>query len=126
MKKMQSNNSDFTSITAILQSYFDGLHHADVDKLAAQFHPDAWLKAPGARRSLKQWLADVAGREVPATLNQPFAFQILSIDIVQDQAMAKLQCPLFDFNYVDFLGLLKEQGQWRIVSKMYTDVEARQ
>lgn len=126
MKNSLTYTSDFYSITAILQNYFDGLHHGDVEKLAAQFHPDAWLKAPGARRSLKQWLTDVAGRPVPATLNKPFAFEILSIDVVQDQAMAKIKCPLFDFNYVDFLGLLKEQGQWRIVNKMYTDIGTKQ
>jgi hypothetical protein len=124
MKNIIKDTSDFTSITGILHRYFDGLHHGDVDKLAAQFHPDAWLKAPGARRSLNQWLTDVSSRPAPAILNKPFEFQILSIDIVQDQAMAKIHCPLFDFNYVDFLGLLKEEGQWRIVTKMYTDVGA--
>jgi hypothetical protein len=36
--------------------------------------------------------------------------------------MVKVKCPLFDFNYVDFLGLLKEQGQWLIVNKMYSDI----
>ncbi|NRA15910.1 MAG: nuclear transport factor 2 family protein [Oceanospirillaceae bacterium] len=126
MKSIPKDTSDFSSITAILQNYFDGLHHGDVDKLAAQFHPDAWLKAPGARRSLNQWLTDVSSRPVPAALNKPFAFEILSIDVVQDQAMAKIKCPLFEFNYVDFLGLLKEQGQWRIVTKMYTNIGAKQ
>ena len=126
MKNILQDPSDFAAITAILQSYFDGLHHANVDKLASAFHPDAWLKAPGVRRSLHQWLTDVASRPVPAELNRPFAFEILSIDVVQDQAMAKINCPLFDFNYVDFLGLLKEQGQWLIVSKMYTDIKAEQ
>jgi len=126
MKNIPKETSDFSRISAILQNYFDGLHHGDVDKLAAQFHPDAWLKAPGTRRSLNQWLTDVSSRPVPAALNKPYAFEILSIDVVQDQAMAKIKCPLFEFNYVDFLGLLKEQGQWRIVTKMYTDVGAKQ
>jgi len=126
MKSMPTETSDFSRISAILQNYFDGLHHGDVDKLTAQFHPDAWLKAPGTRRSLNQWLTDVSSRPAPAALNKPYAFEILSIDVVKDQAMAKIKCPLFEFNYVDFLGLLKEQGQWRIVTKMYTDVGAKQ
>lgn len=119
------NSSDFASISAILQHYFDGLHHGDVPKLQALFHADAWLKAPGVRRSLAQWLTDVATRTTPAQLNMPFDFKILSIDVVQDQAMAKIHCPLFDFNYIDFLGLLKEEGQWRIVTKMYTDLKRK-
>lgn len=127
MKHVQQSPSDsgndFTSITAILQSYFDGLHQGDVAKLASLFHSDTWLKAPSVRRSLTQWLDNVAERTTPAQLNKPFAYKILSIDVVQDQAMAKVHCPLFDFNYIDFLGLLKEQGQWRIVNKMYTDIK---
>ena len=106
--------------------YFDGLHYGDVAKLRTLFHHDTWLKAPGKRRSLEQWLADVASRETPAQQERPFAFQLLSIDVVKDQAMVKIQCPLFVFGYIDFLGLLKEQGKWLIVSKMYTDIGGRQ
>jgi len=125
MKNVQTVTSDLSAINAILHSYFYGLHQGDVSKLSALFHADAWLKAPGSRRLLTQWLADVATRSPPVQLNQPFAYKILSIDVVQDQAMAKIHCPLFDFNYVDFLGLLKEQGQWRIVTKMYTDIKVQ-
>lgn len=118
----QVKASDFDSVTAIIQQYFDGLYQGNVDKLRAIFHPDAWLKAPGARRSRAQWLTDVANRPVPAEQQHPYEFNILSIDVVQDQAMVKVYCPLFDYHYIDFLGLLKEQGQWLIVNKMYTDV----
>lgn len=115
--------SDLNDIEAVLHSYFDGLYHGDVAKLNSIFHPDAWLKAPGVRRSLNQWLKDVAERTTPAELNQARAFKILAIDVVQDQAMAKIHCPLFDFNYIDFLGLLKEEGKWSIVNKMYSDIK---
>ena len=116
---------DFARVTAILHTYFEGLHQGDVSKLSAVFHDDAWLKSPNSRRSLAQWLTDVAARSTPVQLNQPFAYKILSLDIVQDQAMAKIHCPLFDFNYIDFIGLLKEQGQWRIVTKMYADIKEK-
>ncbi len=120
-----SSTLDFASVTAILHTYFEGLHQGDVSKLSAIFHDDAWLKSPNNRRSLTQWLSDVAARSTPVQLNQPFAYKILSLDIVQDQAMAKIHCPLFDFNYIDFIGLLKEQGQWRIVTKMYADIKEK-
>jgi len=38
--------------------------------------------------------------------------------------MVKLECPLFEYCYIDFLGLLKEDGRWKIVTKMYTDLQA--
>jgi len=123
---VDENTSDFTAVTAILHSYFDGLYHGDIDKLKSIFHDDTWLKAPGVRRSLTQWLTDVEKRETPAQLNQSYDFQVLTLEVVQDQAMAKIYCPLFDFQYIDYIGLLKEKGQWRIVSKMYTDIKAQQ
>ena len=117
-----NKQSDFDSIAAIVKDYFDGLHNGDVSKLQLIFHQDAWLKAPGVRRSREQWLTDVSNRQSPAQQALPFDFNLLSIDVVKDQAMVKIECPLFDFNYIDFLGLLKENGQWLIVSKMYTDI----
>ena len=35
------------------------------------------------------------------------------------QAMVKVECPLFEHFYVDFLGLLKEDGRWRIVNALW-------
>ncbi len=119
------NESDFSSITHIIHTYFEGLHFGDIVKLKAIFHKDAWLKSPGSRRSLAQWIHDVSQRATPEQLNKPFEYQILALDIVQDQAMVKIHCPLFEFNYIDFLGLLKEDGQWLIVNKMYTHVSEK-
>jgi hypothetical protein len=122
MQQVQVLNGDFENVSDVIQKYFDGLYQGNVSELRAIFHTDAWLKAPGHRRNLEQWLADVASRPIPAEQGANYAFKILSIDLVQDQAMVKLSCPLFNFNYIDFLGLLKENGQWLIVNKMYTDL----
>lgn len=113
---------DFDQITDIITQYFDGLYLGDTQLLASIFHPDAWLKLPGKRRSLETWLEDVKQRQTPKALGQSYDFKILSLDIVKDQAMVKVECPLFDHEYIDFLGLLKEDNHWKIVNKMYTDV----
>jgi len=119
---MHIDTTDFAKVNDIIAQYFEGLHHGDIDKLLAIFHPDAWLKAPDSRRSLQTWLKDVASRPTPAEQTDTKGYTILAIDIVHDQAMVKVSCPLFTFHYIDFLGLLKENGQWRIVNKMYTDI----
>jgi hypothetical protein len=123
MTNIKEKTDDFANVTAIVQQYFDGLYHGDITKLSAIFHSDVWLKAPGNRRSVKQWLSEVENRPTPKEQERPYMFKLLSLDIVQDQAMVKIHCPLFDFNYIDFLGLLKENGQWLIVNKMYTDIK---
>ncbi|MBQ4848544.1 nuclear transport factor 2 family protein [Pseudoalteromonas sp. MMG012] len=125
MQVADDQNKDFAAVEHVLQCYFEGLYQGDAEKLKVIFHPDVWLKAPGVRRSLVQWLNDVDKRPVPAHINQPYAFQILAVDVVKDQAMAKVHCPIFEFDYIDFLGLLKEDGKWQVVSKMYTDLKGQ-
>ena len=118
---MSAVNDDFAAVIALVQNYFDGLHQGDVDKLRALFHPDAYLKAPGLRRSREDWLAAVASRPVPQQQGAAYSYKILAVELVKDQAMVKAECPLFEHAYVDFLGLLKEDGRWRIINKMYCD-----
>lgn len=126
MKITKSNHdigvAEFELLMGIVSDYFEGLYEGDVAKLRVIFHPDAFLKTPGKRRSLDQWLTDIANRPKPAQQKAGYDFKIMSIDLVQDQAMVKLSCPLFEFDYIDFLGLLKENGQWLIVNKMYTNL----
>ncbi|WP_286238821.1 nuclear transport factor 2 family protein [Neptuniibacter halophilus] len=115
------NLNDLDTVISLVQDYFSGLHYAEVTKLDAVFHPDAVLKAPGLRRTKKAWLEKVSNREIPAELNMPFDYRILSVDLLNEQAMVKVYCPLPGRQYIDFLGLLKEQGRWMIVNKMYAD-----
>lgn len=114
---------EFESIVAVIRDYFVGLHHGDVTKLKDIFHPDAYLKAPNLRRSLSQWLEAVANRPIPSEEGYSDNFKLLSIEVIKDQAMVKVECPLFEHFYIDYLGLLKEKGRWLIVNKMYTDIE---
>jgi len=119
---MNELTHDFEIIIKLIRDYFDGLHEGDVQKLRAIFHEDALLKAAGLRRSREKWLTAVADRPVPQHQGDAYGFKILSIEVVNDQAMAKVEAPLFDNFYVDFLGFLKEGGRWLIVNKTYTTV----
>lgn len=118
---MPATNSDFAVVVALVQDYFDGLYQADVDKLRGLFHSDAYLKAPGLRRSREDWLTAVANRPIPQAQGAAYGFKILAVEVINEQAMVKVECPLFEHVYVDFLGLLKEDGRWQIVNKMYCD-----
>lgn len=120
--KVDITQSDFQQITKIIESYFDGLYRGDTQLLNSIFQNESWLITPHGRRDKKQWLKDVASRATPKELQQDYLFSILAIDIINDQAMVKVYCPIFEFKYIDFLGLIKSNNQWQIASKMYTDV----
>lgn len=121
MKLSDHEFTELKQINQVIQSYFDGLHHGDTKKLREIFHSDAFLKAPGLRRSLDEWLTLVKQRQTPVTNGDEYAYRTLSVDVVGQQAMVKVLCPLLGSIYIDFLGLLKEDGHWRIVNKMYAD-----
>lgn len=111
--------SSLEIIENMILNYFRGLHRADIALLDTLFDASAQLYAPGVRRNKEQWLALVANRLVPHELGHPFSYQILSIEVLGEQAVAKVSCPLLGNQFIDFLGFLKENEQWKIVSKQY-------
>jgi thiaminase len=115
-----SYQSDYDAIIRLLNKYFEGLYEGDVDKLRRIFHDDAWLKGNDYRKTRDEWLEAVANRPVPSVEGMEYNFNIQSLEIVGDQAMAKVDVPLLAAHYIDYLGLLKEAGQWKIVNKMFT------
>jgi len=112
--------SDYEDIIELLNDYFDGLFEGDVEKLRSIFHDDAWLQGHNYRKTRDEWLEAVANRPVPRDERMKYNFNIQSLEIIGDQAMAKVDVPLLAAHFIDFLGLLKEDGQWKIVNKMYT------
>ena len=114
------NQSDYEAITDLLNVYFEGLYDGDVSTLRRIFHDDAWLKGNDYRKSRDEWLDAVATRPVPRAEGMAYNFKIWSLEIVGDQAMAKVDVPLLAAHFIDYLGLLKEDGEWKIVNKMFT------
>lgn len=120
LKPAASYQSEYEAIIGLLNDYFDSLFEGDVEKLRSIFHEDAWLKGNNYRKTRDEWLEAVAARPEPKHEGMTYAFNIMSLEIIGDQAMAKLDVPLLAAHFIDFLGLLKEDGQWKIVNKMFT------
>ena len=121
-KRVASYQPDYEAIIALLNDYFDGLFEGDVEKLRSLFHDDAWLKGNAYRKTRDDWLEAVASRPIPCDEGMEYNFNIHSVEIIGDQAMAKVEAPLLAAHFIDFLGLLKEYGQWKIVNKMFTTI----
>lgn len=117
------NKEDMVALNLLAKNYFDGLYTADVEKLSSVFHRDCVLKAPGIRRTLDEWLRCVAERDIPIKQGDTFDFQLLGIEILGEQSMIKVYCPLLGNTYIDYLGCLKENNQWLIVNKMYAEAK---
>ena len=106
-------------LRAMIDQYFSGLHRGDVDSLSTLFHADCVLKAPGLRRGLTEWLANVSARPAPHATGHAWDYGIIRLELEGDQAMAKVSCPLPHGHFIDYLGFLREGGAWKIANKMY-------
>ena len=119
---------DHRAIAAVLGDYFKGLYMGDTALLRTVFHPDAALFAerdgqPYHKR-LDDYLDAVAARASPASLGEPYRMKVLAIDVTHDIAMARVHVPALGFDYVNYLSLLRLQGRWVIVDKVFTEVPA--
>ena len=113
-----------SDIEQAIHTYLDGFYNGDVDKLAQVFHPTSALtqSVDGTLQviSRDQWLDITRQRPSPASQGLPRCDEILSIDVVDDfTAHVKLKCAIPPRYFTDLLSLLKIDGRWQVVQKIY-------
>jgi len=126
-KKMETNQQDSLAITQALESYyFKGIYEGDVNILGSIFNPGTLLfgdvKGQPYAKTLGQYLDGVKNRQSPKDSGKPFKGTIISIDVVNSIAIAKVHVKMYAFNYDEFLSFHKIDKHWLIVNKMITDV----
>lgn len=117
----------YADVVAVLERYFDGFYRGDVDTLMSVFHPNCHLYSATtgtvADDDMDAVYARVTGREAPALRNETRADRIISIDFSDDvTALATVQIGIGDKLFTDYLNFVHIDGQWRIISKVYTFV----
>jgi hypothetical protein len=124
---MKNYTENATAIASVLSSYFNGVFNGDTALLKKIFHPKAVVAGDvnGVPyfKTIDEYLAGVGSRKSPHELNETFRMEILSIEIINSIAIAKVHLPIFDFNYYDLLSLSKTDQGWVIVNKLLTNVK---
>ena len=80
------------------------------------------VKGQPYAKTLDQYFDGVANRQSPKDSGKPFKGTIISIDVVNSIAVARVHVKMYDFNYDEFLSFHKINNRWMIVNKMITDV----
>lgn len=118
------------AVLAVVNAYCRGVYHGNVELLRSVFDPRAQLFADVRGepyfRPLEDYLAVVAGRQPPEALGQAFLMRPIAVEVTHKIACAKVYCPMYDYHYIDYLGLLHQGGEWKIVNKLFTDLPARE
>lgn len=128
------NDPGHTAVAAVLGDYFDGLYHCDTDRLGRVFHPQARYAcatdcATGGtllHLGMDEYFPIVAARESPASRNEVRRDRIVEIRFAGPvTAFAHVECAIGPKFFNDFLTLIKTDGRWQIISKVFHyDLEA--
>ncbi|MDB5135077.1 MAG: nuclear transport factor 2 family protein [Mucilaginibacter sp.] len=125
--KMENNQQDSVAITQALENYyFKGIYEGNVNTLGQIFNPSTLLfgdvKGQPYTKTLDQYLDGVKNRQSPKDSGKPFKGTVISINVLNSIAIAKVHVKMYEFNYDEFLSFHKIDNRWLIVNKMITDV----
>lgn len=120
--------SAFPEVTSVIETYFDGLYHADADRLATVFHPQAIYatadEVPMLYRTMDDYLQVVALRESPEARGEKRRDMIDAIEFAgENTAFARVRCSIGSRDFTDFLTLVRTDQTWRIISKVFQITE---
>jgi hypothetical protein len=122
--------ADEAAIRQTVQYYFDGGKHRDSLTLRKAFHPEArMLFARDGKLvvvPIGEYIARVAGDKLEPGEVDSTRRRIVSVDVVGDAAVAKLELKRPDALLTDYMSLLKVDDRWVIVNKIFTRGTSRE
>jgi len=114
--------SEFELISNTLIDYIEGSTEGQPNRLKIAFHPDLNLYAIGKDQSLTIWSGTDYIKDTKEGKPTGESGKIISINYENNAAVAKVEIshPKNPNTYIDYFMLLKIEGKWTIIHKMYT------
>ncbi|SEW08320.1 Putative lumazine-binding [Chryseobacterium wanjuense] len=111
-------------IRAMLERYFDVLQTQDLNEFDKVFNSNSVLYSAQdgnfVVRPFDEYREMVKNRKSPVEMGSGRKDEVVFLDILSDtMAFAKVRLQLFDNIMVDYLNLVKVDGNWSIVSKLF-------
>lgn len=124
---MMKYNKHSKEIKAVISDYFSGIYTGDITQLEGVFHSEGQLfgdiNGKPYFKTITEYIDGVSNRKSPKDLGEDFKMEICSIEILGHIAIVKAQVPMLGYNYLDLLSLTKINDAWKIVNKIFTNVE---
>ncbi|MCP4645435.1 MAG: nuclear transport factor 2 family protein [bacterium] len=118
---------DEKAIREVVQLYFDGIIKYDEQALRKAFHADANVigttkEGKADWEPFQEWVVYTRGDAPDPTGRNN---RIVSIEVTGRAAIAKTDLDWPHVHYVDYLSLLRIDGQWKIVNKIWHRAEPK-
>lgn len=112
------------SILDLARDYFGFLNDSNAETAKRLFHEDCGLfylnEGVLTRVSLAQYLEMLANRESPKSRGEPVFGEIVSVEQADDDtAVLRVLSAAQPRYFEDFLSLLRDRGEWKIVAKIF-------
>lgn len=115
---LQAQESDLQLVSQTLNYYLDGGTNNDFETLAKAFHPTATMKFIGKEYKEVNALEFFKKGMKPGP-KQNRKTRIVSVSITGNAAHAQLEIEYPTFMFIDYMNLLKVDGEWKIVGKIF-------
>ena len=116
--------ADEAAIRQTVQHYFDGGKNRDSLTLRKAFHPEArMLFARDGKLvvvPIGEYITRVGSERLEPGEVDSTERKVVSVDVVGDAAVAKLELKRPTELLTDYMSLLKVDGRWLIVNKIFT------
>ena len=110
--------SELAAIETTLADYLEGGRSGDVEQLRRAFHPSARLQFVKDGHYNEWALEEYLGARTPGR-RSGHRTRVLSIDFAGTSATAKLELDFGGYKFIDYMSLLKIDGRWWIVNKVF-------
>jgi hypothetical protein len=116
--------ADEAAVRQTVQYYFDGGKNGDSLALRKAFHPDARMLYAKENKlvivPIDEYIARVGSQQRKPGEVDSTKRKVTSVDVVGDAAIARLVLERPDAVLTDYMSLLKVDGRWQIVNKIFT------
>lgn len=115
-----AQDTDKALVEKTVSYYLDGGTNNDFETLKKAFHKDATMKFISNDGYREVNALDAFRKGMKPGPKQNRKTSIEAIDVTGMAASAKLKLEYPNGTYVDYMNLLKVDGEWKVVSKIYS------
>jgi Putative lumazine-binding len=114
--------SDEQAITTVVNNYLEGGTNGEVDRFKSAFFPDAVQRSIG-KTGVTGMTVEALASKIKAGTKMERTTKIVSWSIAGTAATAITETEYPTSKIIDMLNLLKLNGEWKIVSRVYSRLE---
>lgn len=115
---LQAQESDLQLVEKTLNFYLEGGTNNDFEMLKKAFHETATMRFVGEEYKEVNAI-DFFKKGMKAGPKQERITRIVAISITGNAANAQLEIKYPTFTFIDYMNMLKVDGEWKIVSKIF-------